>query len=95
MNGDNHFELQQTTEHICVKFNTEHPVLSSAVYNGGYNDISNILIMRVEENFDGRKKTAQNPAVSLAEYCKHLQLNGTTAGTAIGVKANNSGAITV
>ncbi len=80
MSADNHSELQQTTEHICVKFNTEHPVLSSAVYNGGYNVASSILILKVGENFDGCKKAAENPEISLADYCKQLQLRGTTVG---------------
>lgn len=80
MNDVDHFELQQTTGHICIRFNAEHPVLSSAVYNGGYNTTSNILIMRIEEDFTGYKKVAQNPDATLAEYCRRLQLSGTTVG---------------
>lgn len=80
MNGDKHFKLQQTAGHICIRFNTEHPVLSSAVYSGGCNTASNILIMKVEENCADCKKVAQNPDVTLAVYCRRLQLSGTTVG---------------
>ena len=55
---NNRFELKQTSDHICVSFSTEHPVLSSAVFNGGGCTASNILIMKVAENFAGKKQCA-------------------------------------
>jgi adenosylcobinamide amidohydrolase len=77
---NNRFELKQTPEHIRVVFNTERPVLSSAVFNGGACTASNILIMQVAENFDGTKQIVENPENTLAEYCRQLQLSGTTVG---------------
>jgi len=77
---NNRFELKQTPEHIYVGFSTEHPVLSSAVFNGGACTASNILIMQVAENFDGTKQIVENPENTLAEYCRQLQLSGTTVG---------------
>ena len=77
---NNRFELKQTSEHICFGFSTEHPVLSSAVFNGGACAASNILIMKVAENFEGTKKIVENPEYTLAEYCRQLQLSGTTVG---------------
>ena len=77
---NNRFELKQTAEHICVGFSTEHPVLSSAVLNGGACAASNILIMKVAENFEGTKHIVENPENTLAEYCRQLQLSGTTVG---------------
>ena len=77
---NNRFELKHTPEHICVGFSTEHPVLSSAVFNGGACTASNILIMQVAENFDGTKQIVENPENTLAEYCRQLQLSGTTVG---------------
>jgi hypothetical protein len=70
---DNRFELKQTPAHIWVGFSTEHPVLSSAVFNGGACAASNILIMKVAENFEGTKKVVQTPENTLAEYCKQLR----------------------
>jgi len=75
---NNRFELKQTAEHICVGFGKEHPVLSSAVLNGGACAASNILIMKVAENFEGTKPILENPEKALAEYCRQLQLRGTT-----------------
>ena len=80
MNPSNKFELQQTREHICVRFSTEHPVLSSAVFNGGRCTASNILIMKVAENFAGETKVVTKPENTLAEYCRQIQLSGTTVG---------------
>jgi adenosylcobinamide amidohydrolase len=77
---NNRFELKQTPEHICVGFSTEHPVLSSAVFNGGACHASNILIMKVAENFEGTKIIMESPENTLAEYCRQLQLSGTTVG---------------
>jgi len=77
---NNRFDLEQTSEHICVGFSTEHTVLSSAVFNGGACAASNILIMKVAENFEGTKQIVENPEYSLAEYCRQLQLSGTTVG---------------
>ena len=77
---NNRFELKQTAEHICVGFSTEHPVLSSAVLNGGACAARNILIMKVAENFEGTKQLVENPENTLAEYCRQLQLSGTTVG---------------
>ena len=74
------FELKQTPAHIWVGFSTEHPVLSSAVYNGGACAASNILIMKVAKNFEDLKQVEENPENTLAEYCKRLQLSGTTVG---------------
>ncbi len=68
------FELKQTPEHICVGFSTEHPVLSAAVFNGGACAASNILIMKVAENFEGTKQIVDNPENTLVEYCRLLQL---------------------
>ena len=77
---NNRYELKQTHEHICVGFSTEHPVLSSAVFNGGACHASNILIMKVAENFEDTKQIVENPENILAEYCRQLQLSGTTVG---------------
>src|SRR5210317_1315786 len=77
---NNRFELKQTPEHVCVQFSTEHPVLSSAVFNGGECHASNILIMQVAKNFDGTKQIVENPENTLAEYCRQLQLSGATVG---------------
>ena len=74
------FELKISPEHIWVGFNTEHPVLSSAVYNGGACAASNILIMNVANNFEGKKQIVQNPENTLAEYCRQLRFGGTTVG---------------
>ena len=76
----NRFELKQTPAHIWVGFSTEHRVLSSAVYNGGACAASNILIMKVANNFEGKKQIGQHPEITLAEYCRQLQLGGTTVG---------------
>ena len=72
------FELIQTPEHVYVGFSTERPVLSSAVLNGGACAASNILIMKVAENYEGKKSVTENPETTLAEYCRRLQLHGTT-----------------
>jgi adenosylcobinamide hydrolase len=80
MIANNRFELKQTSDHVCVSFSTEHPVISSAVFNGGACVASNILIMKVGENFEGKKQVAVNPEITLADYCKQLQLSGTTVG---------------
>ncbi len=77
---NNRFELQRTSEHICISFSTEHSVISSAVYNGGDCLASNILIMKVAGNFDGKKQVGVNPETSLAQYCKQIKLTGTTVG---------------
>ena len=77
---NNRFELKQTTEHICVDFDTEHSVLSSAVFNGGACAASNILIMKVAKNFEDTKQIVENPENTLADYCRQLQLSGTTVG---------------
>ena len=77
---NNRFELKQTPEHICVGFSTVHPVLSSAVFNGGACAASNILIMKVAENFKGTEQIVQTPENTLAEYCRQLRLCGTTVG---------------
>jgi adenosylcobinamide amidohydrolase len=76
----NRFELKQSPEHICVGFSNEHPVLSSAVFNGGACTASNILILKVAENFKGTKQIVEHPEKTLAEYCRQLQLSGTTVG---------------
>ena len=77
---NNRFELKQTPENVCVEFSTEHPVLSSAVFNGGACHASNILIMKVAENVEGTKQIVENPENTLAEYCRQLQLSGATVG---------------
>ena len=77
---NNRFELKQTPEHIFVGFSTEHSVLSSAVFNGGACAASNILIMKVAENFEDTKQIFKNPEITLAGYCRKLHLSGTTVG---------------
>jgi adenosylcobinamide amidohydrolase len=36
--------------------------------------------MKVAENFEGTKKIVENPENTLAEYCRKIQLSGTTVG---------------
>ena len=86
---NNRFELKQTPEHICVGFSNEHPVLSSAVFNGGACTASNILILKVAENFKGTKQRVEHPEKTLAEYCKQLQLSGTTVGMMTSASMNS------
>ena len=74
------FELKITPEHIWIGFNTKRPVLSSAVYNGGACVASNIIIMKVADNFEGTKKFDQSPENTLVEYCSQLRLDGATVG---------------
>ena len=77
---DNQFELQRTSEYIYISFSTEHPVISSAVFNGGDCLASNILIMKVAGNSEDEKKVCVNPEISLGQYCQQLKLTGTTVG---------------
>ena len=77
---DNRFELKQTPAHIWVGFSSERPILSSAVFNGGRCAASNIVIMKVAENFKGTRQLLQTPEYTLAEYCGQLRLDGTTVG---------------
>ena len=77
---DNRFELKQTPAHFWVGFGTERLVLSSAVYNGGVCAASNILIMKVAENFEGTEQIVKTPENTLTEYCRQLRLGGTTVG---------------
>ena len=89
MNGDSHFDLQHTHRHVCVRFNTERPVLSSAVYNGGCSAASSILIMKLEETLNSCKDAAQNPEATLADYCRQLELGGTTVGMMTSASMNS------
>ena len=89
MNGDSHFDLQHTPRHVCVRFNTERPVLSSAVYNGGCGAASNILIMKLEETRNSCKDAAQKPEATLADYCRQLELSGTTVGMMTSASMNS------
>jgi adenosylcobinamide amidohydrolase len=86
---NNRFELIQTSEHICVGFGTEHPVLSSAVLNGGACAASNILIMKVAKNFEGTRPIVKNPENTLAEYCTQLKLRGTTVAMMTSASMNS------
>ena len=85
----NRFELKQTPAHIWVGFSTERPVLSSAVFNGGTCAASNMVIMKVAENFNGTKQIVQTPENTLAEYCKQLRLAGTTVGMMTSASMNS------
>ncbi len=80
MSRNNRFELKQTSQHIIVGFSIEHSVLSSAVFNGGACAASNILIMKVADNFEGTKQPSDKPEDTLAEYSRKLRLSGTTVG---------------
>jgi adenosylcobinamide hydrolase len=77
---DSRFELKHTPAHIWVGFSTERFVLSSAVFNGGRCAASNIVILKVAEDFKGTEQIVQAPENTLAEYCGQLRLGGTTVG---------------
>ncbi len=80
MKSDIHFKLQQTDNHICVEFNSEYPVLSSAVLNGGCQTASRILIMKVGKTLKSPETITQSPESTLMAYCRRLQFGGLTVG---------------
>jgi len=86
---ENQFEVSHSRDHVLVKFRHKHAVLSSAVLNGGFRDARNILIMKVSKNIDQRQSDFEEPAVTLANYCRTLQLKGTSVGMMTAASMNS------
>jgi adenosylcobinamide amidohydrolase len=72
--------LEQTPNHIHVQFDTPHPVISSAVLNGGVVEASHILNLKVAKQPEGLNSAFKSPEVELSAYCEKHGWQGITAG---------------
>jgi adenosylcobinamide amidohydrolase len=76
----NSFKITHTPDHVLVDFRRSHSVLSSSVFNGGFQEAENILIMKVPENLNGKQSRFEEPSVILSKYAGTLQLKGACVG---------------
>lgn len=74
------FDVQRCDDHVLVRFAGPRRVLSSAVLGGGWGEASGVVIMRVEENFEGERCEFDPPDVTVAGYAKSLDLGGAVVG---------------
>jgi len=72
--------LEQTVDHIHVRFDRPSPVISSAVMNGGAVIADHILNLSVRNKFKNGFEIRQPPEVTLAEYCRYFGWSGTAVG---------------
>jgi len=72
--------LEQTANHIHVRFDRPSPVVSSAVLHGGAVIADHILNLSVRNQFKNGSEVRQPPEVTLAEYCRHYGWSGTAVG---------------
>lgn len=70
--------LDVTDKYVLIKLNEKRSILGSAVYNGAFNKVKNILILKVDD--DKGLKKCEPPEVTLKECSKKMNLKGKTAG---------------
>jgi adenosylcobinamide amidohydrolase len=73
-------DVHRCDDHVLVRFKGPRRVLSSAVLGGGWGQASGIVIMRVDENFEGERCEFDPPDVTLASYAESLDLDGPVVG---------------
>lgn len=72
--------LEQTADHIHVRFDRPSPVISSAVLNGGAVNADHILNLSVRDQVKNGSEVWQPPEATLAEYCRNCGWSGTVVG---------------
>lgn len=66
--------------HVWVRFVRPRSVLSSAILNGGWCEVSNLLIMKVAGSSGDEAPDLGDPAVTLQSYSDGLGIEGAAAG---------------
>ncbi len=72
--------IEHTPAHVHIQLSESRPVLSSAVYNGGWIDAEHLLILKVAENFLGSKGPFEPLPDTFGNYCRQQGCPGTTTG---------------
>ncbi|MCG8571720.1 MAG: adenosylcobinamide amidohydrolase [Spirochaetes bacterium] len=73
-------QLFLTDQCFYLAFKKKKQILSSAILNGGLKSGKQMINLKVEENFQGKKKKFSHPADTIAHHCTQLRLTGTTIG---------------
>ncbi len=70
-------EIVQTKESVIISLKEKYKVLSSAVAGGGLKTISDFIILKVDENYDGKKDKFEAPEITLKKfaYSKGIRKN--------------------
>ncbi len=71
--------LECTSSHTLVQLEKPHPVISSAVWNGGFVMADHIINLKVKKHSD-EFPIYESPEVTLSKYCSSLKRNGLTVG---------------
>jgi len=77
--------LDHTPNHVHVAFRTPHPVISSAVLNGGIVQASHIVNLKVPKD----SKHPESPEETLSKYCAASAWHGTAVGMMTAASMNS------
>ncbi len=69
-----YIQLECTSVHIHIKLERPHPVISSAVWNGGIVKADHIVNLKVKKHSD------ESPEVTLDSYCTNSEWKGLCVG---------------
>ena len=72
--------LEQTADHIHIRFDRPTPIVSSAVLNGGAVSANHIVNLNIRNQLNTGLNVRQPPELTLAQYCKKRGWPGTTVG---------------
>jgi len=72
--------VEQTPNHLHVKFDDPYQVVSSAVLGGGFAEASHIINLKVAKQSTGLNPGIQSPGVELAGYCERNGWKGVAVG---------------
>jgi len=50
-----YYKIVKTKSHVYISFAEKQKCLSSSIFNGGNKKIDSVLVLKVEENFKGKK----------------------------------------
>ncbi|GMT48879.1 MAG: hypothetical protein IEMM0008_0418 [bacterium] len=71
--------LKCSSSHTHIQLEKPHPVISSAVWNGGFVTADHIVNLKVKKHFED-SPIYEAPEVTLSDYCSNSGWKGLTVG---------------
>lgn len=67
--------VNKSDSSIVINFTRECKSLSSSILNGGFQKTNTAIILKVDENFEGKKNNFEDPAETILKYSKTIKQN--------------------
>ena len=87
--NEKYYDIKTSEKFVNINFSKKCNCLSSAIYNGGFQEVSSGLIINVEENFNGKKSDFEDPEITIKNAGEKIGINSPFFGMMTSAKMSS------